>query len=110
MEKLIAFCGLDCKKCDSYVATVSDDNELREKTAKYWSQLNHVQITPEMINCLGCKQEGIKTVYCSHMCQIRKCAIESGFETCGECPKLAQCETVGIIIKNNPDALNNLKK
>ena len=38
---MIAYCGLDCKKCDAYLATIHDDQALREKTAKLWAELNH---------------------------------------------------------------------
>lgn len=31
MKQLIACCGLDCESCDARIATVRDDNELREK-------------------------------------------------------------------------------
>ena len=34
MNKMIAYCGLDCEKCDAYLATINDDHELRRKTAK----------------------------------------------------------------------------
>ena len=54
MKQLIAYCGLDCEKCDAYVATQNDDQALREKNAKLWSQMNGVEITSEMINCDGC--------------------------------------------------------
>lgn len=54
-DKLIACCGLDCEKCDARIATLADDNALREKTAALWSKLNGAQITPEMINCTGCR-------------------------------------------------------
>ena len=37
MKDLIAYCGLDCEKCDARRATLTDDNALREKTAKLWS-------------------------------------------------------------------------
>ena len=56
MNDFIACCGLDCEKCDAYIATVNNDNDLREKTAKYWSELNGVTITPEQINCEGCRK------------------------------------------------------
>ena len=57
MKKLIAYCGLDCEKCDARKATLNDDNALREKVAKEWSELNGVEITPEMINCEGCRSD-----------------------------------------------------
>lgn len=52
-NQLIGCCGLDCEKCDARVATVTNDNALREKTAALWTKLNGVTITPEMINCTG---------------------------------------------------------
>ena len=58
MNQLIGCCGLDCKKCDARIATITNDNALREKTAALWTKLNGVTITPEMINCTGCRIEG----------------------------------------------------
>ena len=34
MKQLIACCGLDCENCDARIATVRDDNELRENRPK----------------------------------------------------------------------------
>lgn len=51
MKKMIAYCGLDCEKCDAYIATINDDQKLREKTAKLWAELNNAPILPEQINC-----------------------------------------------------------
>ena len=109
MNKMIAYCGLDCEKCDAYLATVNDDRALRVKTAKRWSELNHVTILPEQINCLGCRADGVKTVYCESLCGIRQCALKKGMETCGSCPEMERCPTVGQIIANNAEAKNNLK-
>lgn len=49
MKKMIAYCGLDCEKCDAYIATINDDQKLREKTAKLWAELNNAPILPEQI-------------------------------------------------------------
>ena len=109
MRKMIAYCGLDCEKCDAYIATINDDQGLREKTAKAWSELNQVPILPEHINCQGCRAEGIKTVFCDSLCEIRQCALKKGVKTCGDCPDMKTCKLVGMIISNNPDALKNLE-
>jgi len=109
MNKMIAYCGLDCEKCDAYIATIKNDDALRVKTAKIWSELNGVEITAEMINCLGCRADGIKTPYCEQICAIRKCANSKNFETCGRCSNLQNCRTVGMILSNNDSALHNLK-
>ena len=76
MRNMIAYCGLDCEKCDAYLATIHDDQALREKTAKLWAELNHAPILPEHINCEGCRVDGVKTVYCESLCDIRQCALK----------------------------------
>lgn len=109
MRDLIAYCGLDCEKCDAYLATIHNDQALREKTAKLWAELNHAPILPKHINCEGCRVSGRKTVYCDHLCPIRQCAMKKGLTTCGNCPDFEECQMVGQIITNNPSARENLK-
>ena len=109
MKDLIAFCGLDCEACEARLATASDDDALRRKVAKEWSELNGVEITPEMINCDGCRVDGVKTPYCDSLCPIRQCALAKGCATCGDCGEFESCEKVGMITNNNPDAAQNLQ-
>lgn len=109
MKKLIAYCGLDCEKCDARIATLNNDNALREKVAKLWSEMNGVEITPEMINCEGCRMNGVKTPFCNSLCPIRQCALDKGCETCGSCLEMNGCQTVGMVISNNSEASDNLK-
>ena len=45
-------CGLNCETCEARIATIGNDDALREKVARDWSALNGVEITPEMINCV----------------------------------------------------------
>lgn len=109
MNNLIAFCGLNCTKCDAYIATKNNDNALREKTAKLWSELNNVQILPEHINCDGCRMNGRKTVFCDKLCPIRQCALQKGVETCGDCPEMDNCQKITMVHANNSEAKSNLK-
>lgn len=110
MKNRIAYCGLDCEKCDAYLATIHDDQLLREKTAKLWTELNQTSIAPEQINCLGCREDGVKTVFCDCLCGIRQCALKKGVATCGACAEVSACQTVGAILSNNPEALKNLQR
>ena len=109
MNDYIAYCGLDCETCEARLATVKNENELRKKVAEEWSALNGVEITPEMINCSGCRIPGVKTVYCDSLCPIRLCAREKQMKTCGSCPEMESCEKAGAIIRNNPDARERLE-
>ena len=109
MRELIAYCGLDCEKCEARIATLNNDDELRGKVAKLWSKLNHVEITPEMINCVGCRVDGVKTPFCESLCQIRQCAMKRNYTTCGKCSEMGACQKVAMVIGNNTEAQENLK-
>ena len=108
MKELIAYCGLDCESCEARTATVRNDDALREKVAALWSELNGVEITSEMINCVGCRIDGAKTPYCESLCPIRQCALGKTLETCGNCAEHMTCEKLGMILKNNGEARRNL--
>ena len=109
MKDLIACCGLDCENCDARKATLNNDDALREKTAKLWAEANNAPIKPEHINCMGCRTEGVKYLYCSELCPIRKCVKEKGYRTCAECAQIDTCEEVGQVFKNAPGSRDNLR-
>ena len=81
VNQLIGCCGLDCEKCDARIATITNNNALREKTAVLWTKLNGVTILPEMINCTGCRIEGAKTPFCDKLCPVHNCVREKGLDT-----------------------------
>ena len=110
MREYIGYCGLDCETCEARLATVNDDDALRRKVAEEWSELNGVEITPEMIHCAGCRIEGVKTPYCDSLCPIRQCAMARRVQTCGGCPEMRSCEKLGAITGNNADALRRLEE
>ncbi len=108
MKDYIGYCGWNCETCQARIATINDDDELRSKVAKQWSELYQCEITPDMINYTGCRLEGIKTSYCESMCQIRKCAMDKGYKTYGECSELDNCEKVAMVFSYNKEANANL--
>ncbi len=108
VKELLGCCGLDCEKCDARLATINNDDGLRRKTAELWSKLNNVEITPEMINCTGCRLDGVKTPFCGFICPIRKCVMGKGLATCADCKDVYECATLGTIRENNPDVMGNL--
>ncbi len=108
MEKIISCCGLDCVKCDARIATMTNDDNLRKKTAESWQKMyNSPDITPEMIDCTGCMEEGVKIGHAGE-CQIRNCVISKGYRTCADCKELETCSIVSGIHKYSPEALQNL--
>lgn len=108
MNEMIGYCGLNCETCDAHLATIHNDQALRERTAKAWAALNQAPILPEHINCEGCRTNGVKTVFCEHLCHIRQCALQKGVSSCGICENMAECPTLQQILSHNPDARKNL--
>ena len=108
MEKMIAYCGLDCAECGAYKAMQNNDQALREKIAAEWTTAHNFNFTPEMINCSSCKSDGIKIGHCSQ-CEMRKCASEKDVVNCGACAEFKTCKTINDFIAQVPGAADNLK-
>jgi Protein of unknown function (DUF3795) len=91
MNKVLAYCGLDCGGCGAYLATKNNDDAQRVKTAEEWSkQFGHV-LKPEDINCGGCtSKDELNFQYCT-LCEIRKCGQEKKMKNCAYCADYA-CE------------------
>ena len=107
MSKMIAYCGIDCSKCDAYIATITNDSELKTKTEKDWSKLNNATILPKHINCNGCRKDGAKTIFCSNLCPIRKCAVKHSADNCTQCKKYNDCDTIQTFLKTNHSIINH---
>jgi hypothetical protein len=82
---MIAFCGLDCSKCDGYLASQSGDEQELAGVAEKWSRQFHVDVKPEHVVCDGCKSNGRKSYHCANLCEVRKCAVAKGLGACKEC-------------------------
>ena len=106
MEKLIAYCGLNCAECGAYLAMKNDDQALREKTAAEWTVKFNFSFTPDMINCTSCKGDGVKIGHCS-VCEIRKCASGKGVVNCGACGDFKTCKTINDFIAMVPCVAKN---
>lgn len=109
---MIAYCGLDCSKCEGYIATQTNDDAKRAEAAKDWSARYNADIKPEHINCDGCKANGRKVFYCENMCEIRKCCREKSLQNCAACDAYA-CDKLKQFIDLAPEAkkaLENLRR
>ena len=95
MEKIIAFCGLDCSVCPAYVATINNDDAARAKIAEEWGKSFNVQMKVEDVNCDGCLSRDVRHIgYCA-MCEIRKCGIGREVDNCAHCPDYS-CDKVSV--------------
>ena len=106
---MIAFCGIDCSKCDSYLATQSGKYEELVKVAKKLSKLYRADVKPEYVVCDGCKELKRHSFYCTNSCKMRKCCIEKAYNSCIECVDFP-CKELQFELDNSPEAIDNLKK
>jgi len=108
---MIAYCGLDCEKCEAFIATSKNDDGLRAKVAKHWTETYNVPVKSEDINCTGCLSDGVKVYYCDQICEVRKCARNRMVKHCGLCDSFP-CYKLEEIFKLAPNArevLNSLR-
>lgn len=108
---MISSCGLDCFKCEGYLATQANDDNKRTAVAKKWSELYNADIKAENINCDGCREKGRKFFYCSDICEIRKCCIEKDLANCAAC-NIYACDKLKKFFEMAPEAktaLDNLR-
>jgi len=108
MKLLIAACGLDCAKCDAYIATQANDQAALEKLAEKWQvDYNAPNITAANVLCDGCMTGGRTIGHCKE-CNIRACVQGHGLENCAACPDYA-CEILMTFWVNAPQAKTNLE-
>jgi len=105
---MIACCGLDCSKCDAFIATANNDDAHRAATAEKWAKAFNAPLTAKDINCTGCRSDGVKLGYCEHMCEIRRCAVGRGLSTCAECQDYS-CGTLEHVLGRVPEARETLE-
>jgi hypothetical protein len=85
MSRMIAYCGLVCSNCPTFLATQNNDDAARAKTAVMYSEKFGFHLKPEEINCDGCKSNGGKLIEYCRSCGIRQCCSSKGLDNCADC-------------------------
>ena len=104
MKEPIAFCGMDCANCPTYLATQNDDDNIRKEIQKLWKDGFNTDVPLEAINCDGCKEDGKKGPFCTQ-CQVKTCADGKNLANCGLCDEYA-CEQLTGLLNMLPPNIN----
>jgi hypothetical protein len=99
--KMISYCGIDCSKCETFLATRADSHEARKKIAEKCLIQFNVKLEPEQINCGGCKSDDAKCTFAETLCEIRKCNMERSNPHCALCSEY-KCKKLKKAIESAP--------
>jgi hypothetical protein len=110
---IIAYCGLDCTTCPTFVATKTNDHALQEKTAREWSAqfaafTGRNDLRAEEMVCDGCTAADERVFLGCRVCGMRKCAREQKFVTCAECGRFEGCEQLNGFFTQAAEAKQRL--
>ena len=108
-KRIIGACGIVCSACPAYIATQRNDDALRAKTAKEWSEMFKADIRAENINCDGCPSDGPRLFHHCFECELRKCAREKKLATCASCPDYS-CPKLDEFLAMVPEARATLEE
>ena len=108
MDKLIAFCGLDCAGCEAYIAPQANDEPAKQALLEKWRvEYDSPDMPESAVTCDGCTSQTRLGGYCA-FCEVRACATEKGVQNCAYCSEFESCETLQGFIVNIPVAQANL--
>jgi hypothetical protein len=87
VTNLFSKCGATCSRCPAYRENASSDED-RQRCSDGWHKYLGVRLSPERCYCDGCQtpdDEQPTLVIGKYGCNIRKCAVKNGVETCAHC-------------------------
>ena len=105
MSVMIAYCGLNCSECPSYVATTANDQAaLEELAARAREEQKNPAITVADVTCEGCLSESDRLCsYCAE-CGVRASARQKGVANCAHCAEYETCGTIAAFFEMAPEA------
>ena len=103
----LAYCGLNCKECPVYLASIGKDTAEQIRLADEYSTVAY-KFSKEDMYCLGCHSDTVSQKMCGK-CEIRICGAKKIYGNCAECTEFP-CSTLEKYLDDNSDNLNNLKQ
>lgn len=80
---LPCYCGHDCSRCVTYIATQTNDGDLRRQAQSFYKESFGLDISLEKFYCDGGRSKNVFEL-CKE-CPFKKCCIERGIDACGKC-------------------------
>jgi hypothetical protein len=85
------YCGHDCTRCVVYVATITDDMDLRRQAQEFYQTMFGYDVPLEKVHCMGGRASAV--FYLCQSCPWRQCCKRRQLNACDECSDYP-CETL----------------
>jgi len=113
MDTMVSYCGLICNTCPIHLATLEQNKSKQlsmrsEITRTFMEQYGLSIRIEDVTDCDGCRTGGRLFSGCAK-CEIRRCAMERGLESCAFCLDYA-CENLQKLIEGEPGAGERLEE
>lgn len=82
---LPCYCGHDCARCITYIATLRNDDNLRRQSQSFYKEQFGLDIPLEKFNCEGGRSQNVFEL-CKE-CPFVKCCKERSVDSCSKCPE-----------------------
>jgi hypothetical protein len=82
---LPCYCGHDCARCITYIATLRNDDNLRRQSQSFYKERFGLDIPLEKFNCEGGRSQNVFEL-CKE-CPFVKCCKERSVDSCSKCPE-----------------------
>ena len=79
----VGCCGHDCSRCKIYLATVRDDDKLRQESKRFYRDAFSADLPLQAFHCLGCRSEDVFAL--CRDCPFTACADRHGAAHCADC-------------------------
>ena len=91
------YCGHDCAKCVTYIATQKNSTALRKKARQFYKETFGIELPVEKFCCEGGKSE--KVFELCKDCPFARCCKEHGVDFCCKCPEYPCSEIASYQVK-----------
>lgn len=83
MDAMPCFCGHDCSRCITYLATLHDDDTLRLRAQAFYRETFSRDVPLEQIHCRGGRSDDV--FFLCRECPFAQCCRERGLTSCAAC-------------------------
>jgi len=109
MKELIGHCGFMCHLCPAFLASQTENNEIKEQIASSWTEKFKIDFKPEDIECDGCTTTEGRFFGNWKRCKIRVCSTGKKIVNCAYCEEYS-CDKLERIFKAMPETKARLDR